>query len=121
MMKIVKIFVALFMAMLLTTGLNGQTTAKANVKGPKTETFKANGACGMCKTRIENGLKMDGISKAEWDQKTKEVTVTYDPSKVTIDDMKKKVASLGHDTDKYKAPDEVYAKLPGCCHYDRAK
>jgi copper chaperone CopZ len=120
-MKTLRILAALFIAVILTTGLNGQTTAKSSDKGPKTETFKANGACGMCKTRIENGLKMDGISKATWDQKTKEVSVTYDPSKVTVDDMKKKVASLGHDTDKYKASDEVYAKLPGCCHYDRTK
>jgi copper chaperone CopZ len=64
---------------------------------------------------------MDGITKAAWDEKTKMVTVTYDPSKITVDAMQKKVASLGHDTEKYKAPDDVYAKLPGCCHYERAK
>ena len=75
----------------------------------------------MCKDRIEKGLKMDGITKATWDDKTKMATVTYDPSKITIDAMQKKVASLGHDTEKYKAPDDVYAKLPGCCHYERAK
>jgi mercuric ion binding protein len=119
-MKMIKILSAIIIAMLISTGINGQTT-KDNLKGPKTESFKVNGECGMCKTRIENGLKMDGISKAEWDQKTKMATVTYDPSKVTVDAMKKKVADLGHDTDKYKAKDEVYAKLPGCCHYDRAK
>lgn len=119
-MKIIKILSAIVIAMLISTGVNGQTT-KDNAKGPKTETFKVNGVCGMCKTRIENGLKMDGISKAEWDKTTKIATVTYNPSKVTIDDMKKKVASLGHDTDKYKADDEVYAKLHSCCHYDRTK
>jgi mercuric ion binding protein len=120
MMKTIKILSAIIIAMLISTGVNGQAT-KDNAKGPKTETFKVNGACGMCKTRIENGLKMDGISKAEWDKTTKIATVTYDPTKVTVDAMKKKVASLGHDTDKYKADDGVYAKLPGCCHYDRAK
>jgi len=119
-MKTIKILTAFVIAMLISTGVYGQTT-KDNSKGPKTETFNVNGACGMCKTRIENGLKMDGITKAEWDQKTKVATVTYDPSKVTVDAMKKKVASLGHDTDKYKSPDDVYAKLPGCCHYDRVK
>jgi copper chaperone CopZ len=120
-MKIIKILSAALVAMLISTVAIGQTTANNNLKGPKTETFKVNGECGMCKTRIEKGLKMDGITKAEWDQKTKMATVTFDPSKVTVDDMKKKVASLGHDTDKYKAPDDVYAKLPDCCHYDRAK
>jgi mercuric ion binding protein len=119
-MKTIKFLSVIVIAMLISTGVNGQTT-KDNAKGPKTETFKVNGACGMCKTRIENGLKMDGVTKADWDQKTKMATVTYDPSKVTVDVMKKKVADLGHDTDKYKAKDDVYAKLPGCCHYDRAK
>jgi mercuric ion binding protein len=120
-MKTIKILSAVIIILLISSGVNGQTTSKDNTKGPKTETFKVNGACGMCKTRIEDGLKIDGVSKAEWDQKTKMATVTYDPSKVTVDAMKKKVASLGHDTDKYKSPDDVYAKLPGCCHYDRTK
>ena len=120
-MKTIKILAAVIMVLLISTGVNGQTASKDNAKGPKTETFKVNGACGMCKTRIENGLKMDGITKAGWDSKTLMATVTYDPSKVTVDAMKKKVAELGHDTDKYKAKDDVYARLPGCCHYDGAK
>jgi hypothetical protein len=27
---------------------------------------------------------------------------------------------VGHDTEKYRADDKAYAKLPGCCKYDRA-
>jgi periplasmic mercuric ion binding protein len=120
-MKIFKIFTASLIALVISTCAFGQTTTKENVKGPKTDTFKVNGECGMCKTRIEKGLKMDGIAKAEWDQKSKMAVVTYDPSKITVDEMKKKVASLGHDTDNYKSPDDVYSKLPDCCHYDRTK
>jgi periplasmic mercuric ion binding protein len=120
-MKTMKVIFSLMMVILITTGLNGQTATKSSQSGPKTESFKVYGKCDMCKTRIETGLKMEGITKATWDDKTLMVTVTYDPSKVTVDAMQKKVASLGHDTDKYKAPDDVYNKLPGCCHYDRAK
>jgi copper chaperone CopZ len=120
-MKTIKVIFSLMMVMLLTSGLNAQTTTKSSPSGPKTESFKALGNCDMCKDRIESGLKTDGITKASWDAKTKLVTVTYDPSKITVDAMQKKVASLGHDTEKYKAPDDVYAKLPGCCHYERAK
>jgi mercuric ion binding protein len=120
-MKTVKLIFSLMLVMLLISGLNAQTAAKGGQSGPKTESFKVYGNCDMCKTRIETGLKMDGINKAEWDQKTKMVTVTYDPSKINVDAMQKKVASLGHDTDKYHAPNEVYAKLPDCCHYERAK
>ena len=120
-MKTVKIIMSVMMVMLITSGLNAQTTSKSTQAGPKTESFKALGKCGMCKDRIETGLKMDGVTKATWDEKTQMVTVTYDPSKTTVDAMQKKVASLGHDTDKYHAADDVYAKLPGCCHYERAK
>jgi copper chaperone CopZ len=120
-MKTIKLILSVMMVILITSGLSAQTTSKTTQAGPKTETFKALGKCDMCKDRIETGLKMDGITKASWDQKTQMVTVTYDPSKVTVDAMQKKVASLGHDTEKYRAPDDVYAKLPGCCHYDRAK
>jgi len=120
-MKTLKLLFSLTIIILLTTGLYGQTAAKNSQPVAKTESFKVSGNCGMCKDRIEGGLKIDGITKAAWDQKTKMVTVTYDPSKITVDAMQKKVASLGHDTEKYKAPDDVYAKLPGCCHYERAK
>jgi len=49
------------------------------------------------------------------------LTVSFDPAKTTVDALGKKLALVGHDTEKYKAPDDVYAKLPGCCHYDREK
>jgi periplasmic mercuric ion binding protein len=120
-MKTLKVIISLTMVMLLTAGLNGQTTAKSGQPVAKTESFKVYGKCDMCKSRIEAGLKMDGIKKATWDEKTKMVSVTYDPSKITVDAMQKKVASIGHDTDKYRAPDDVYAKLPDCCHYERPK
>jgi len=31
----------------------------------------------------------------------------------------KAIANAGHDTDKEKAPDEVYKNLPGCCQYTK--
>ena len=49
------------------------------------------------------------------------VKVVYDPSKTNSDVIQKKIIAVGHDTDKYKADDKVYAKLPGCCQYDRKK
>jgi hypothetical protein len=38
-----------------------------------------------------------------------------------VDALDKKLALVGHDTEKYKAEDKVYDGLPGCCKYDRAK
>jgi len=87
----------------------------------KTESFKVWGKCEMCKARIESTVKTEGASNASWDQKTQMLTVTYDPSKTSKDALSKKLASVGHDTEKYKAPDDIYSKLPACCHYERAK
>ena len=92
----------------------GQTTTK-------TETFKVYGNCGMCKARIEKAAKVDGVTKAEWDKTTKMMVVNFDPSKITSDKIQKKIAGIGHDTEKYKADDKAYAKLPGCCQYERKK
>jgi mercuric ion binding protein len=98
---------------------NDQNTVKTIVS--KTESFKVFGNCELCQTRIENAVKEEGASSASWDKDTKMLTVTYDPSKTSRDKLSKKLASVGHDTEKYRAPDDVYDKLPACCHYERAK
>lgn len=87
----------------------------------KTETIKVLGNCGMCKTRIEKAAKIDGVSKAEWNDDTKMLTLVYDPLKVKSDDVQKKIAAVGHDTEIFKADDKVYNALPGCCKYERVK
>jgi hypothetical protein len=115
-----------FTFMLLTAftfSANAQTKDKSqvSVSANKTESFKVWGKCGMCKTRIEKTVKAEGATSAVWDEKTQLLTVTFDPAKTSQDALTKKLASVGHDTEKYKAPDDVYSKLPGCCHYDRAK
>jgi copper chaperone CopZ len=95
--------------------------SKKNISPAKTESFKVWGKCEMCKSRIESTVKGEGVKNASWDQKTRMLTVTYDPSKTNRDALSEKLASAGHDTEKYKAPDDLYEKLPACCHYERAK
>ena len=75
----------------------------------------------MCKKRIEKAAKLEGVTSAIWNVETKIMTVTYDVAKISNDDLQKKIAAVGHDTDKYAADDSVYSKLPGCCLYDRKK
>jgi hypothetical protein len=120
-MKTLKIFLMVLFAVTLGATTTAQTNGQTKMNSTKTETFKVWGACGMCKTRIENTVKAEGATDALWDSKTQILTVTFDPSKTNKDALSKKLASVGHDTEKYKAPDDVYAKLPGCCHYERAK
>ena len=94
----------------------------ASSKGDETSSFKVYGNCEMCKARIEKALmKNKNVKKANWDVKTKKLTVTYDSSKITLDELHKTVAHVGHDTDKVKANDAIYHKLDGCCQSERAK
>ena len=88
----------------------------------KTETFKVYGNCEMCQETIESALKKkDGIFKKEWSPKTKMLTVSYDPSKITLTQIKQKIADAGYDTDEIHAKDQAYYNLHKCCQYERAK
>lgn len=114
-MKTLKLVVVAIMAMLFVTNISAQTGSKANAT--KTETLKVSGNCGMCKERIESAAKVEGVTKAEWDKSTKMLTLAYNPSVVKSDDILKKIAAVGHDTEKYKADTKIYNGLPGCCKY----
>lgn len=85
----------------------------------KTDTVKVYGNCGMCKERIEKAATFDGVTKADWNEDTKILTVTYNADKVKLEDIQKKVAAVGHDTEKFAAENDTYRKLPGCCKYER--
>jgi mercuric ion binding protein len=107
----------LSVAALLTLASVAQETAK---KQPTmvTTTFTVYGNCGKCKKNIERPFKeMQGVEKATWDKKTKQFTITYDPTVLTERRIKEIIAEQGYDSDDVKASDEAYAKLPKCCRY----
>lgn len=122
-MKSLRIFLTVIFAVIfgITTSAQSHDHSSMSMTSSKSETFKVFGKCDMCKARIEKTVKTDGVTEASWDVKTQMLTVTFDPSKTSKDAISKKLASVGHDTEKYKATNESYANLPGCCHYDRAK
>lgn len=117
-MKILKLFVAVLLVAAFSINIQAQSSSKSDSK-TKTETLKVLGKCNMCKSRIEKTAKTEGVTSASWDPKTEFLTVSYDPSKTSTDAIAKKMAAVGHDTEKYKADDKTYASLPACCHYDR--
>lgn len=83
-----------------------------------TTTFTVYGNCDKCKKNIESPFKeMKGVEKATWDKKTKQFTITYDPTVLTEKRIKEIIAEQGYDSDDVKASDEAYAKLPKCCRY----
>ncbi len=81
--------------------------------------IKAMGECGMCKARIEKAAMTDGVLSAIWNKDTKMLKIEYLPSKIRIEAIHMNIAKAGHDTDKEKADDAVYNKLPACCKYER--
>src|SRR5687768_4979215 len=82
----------------------------------KTETFRVYGNCGMCRSTIEKAASgVAGVRSASWDREKDMLTVMYNPTKTTPDDIKQAVANSGYDSDTHRAPDEVYNKLHGCC------
>ncbi len=83
----------------------------------KKTVIEVQGLCGMCQERIENAALEAGAKSADWDAETLLLLLTYNPQKVSLDDIQKKIASVGHDNETYRAPDEVYESLPKCCKY----
>jgi len=122
-MKTIKFFLAICISILFISdvAVQAQSSVRQEPSSVKTESFKVWGNCDMCKTRIEKAAKAGGASSAEWSTKTKLLTVSFDPSKTNLDALSKKMASAGHDTEKYRADDKVYNSLPACCKYERAK
>jgi len=96
------------------------TTEMANHDHKKTEEFKVYGNCGMCKRTIESSLKNEkGIESAIWNIDTKMMKVTFHEDKISLKEIKEKIASVGYDTDAVKSSEKTYNALPGCCQYDR--
>lgn len=89
-----------------------QTTAK-------TETIKVWGNCGMCKTTIEKSAKKAGAKTADWNEDSKELTVTYAAGKTSSAKIQEAIAKSGYDTQDYTAVQSAYDNLHGCCKYDR--
>lgn len=83
----------------------------------KTEEYSVTGNCGSCETRIENAALIQGVRSAEWDKKAQKLKVVYNPAKTSKEEILKAVADAGHDNELYKATDNKYNSLPGCCQY----
>lgn len=79
--------------------------------------FRVEGACEMCKERIEEAAKGKGVQKADWDIASKMLTLHYFPALVNINKIKNRIVEAGHDLLNKKAKDNVYNELPECCHY----
>ena len=85
----------------------------------KTEKIKVYGNCAICKKNIETASKTAGATRADWNRKTKWLTVSYYPAKVSNEQIQKNVAAAGYDTENLKGDDKAYNEVDACCQYDR--
>jgi len=102
----------IIIALVLILGIN-------NLQAQNTKTvseFKVEGNCEMCEVRIEKAAKaVKGVSKANWDLKTKIIKVTFDSSKTSLDAIHQAISNMGYKTDKVAATKQGYDALPFCC------
>ena len=122
-MKTIKMLFAIMIAFITTQSVNAQSDKTQRTIGIKTENIKVSGTCSMDKRRIETAAySIDGVKSAVWDEYSQVLTLKYSVfKKEAADNVQKKIASVGNDTEKYRADDAVYQKLPDCCHYERKK
>lgn len=120
-MKTFKKMFAMLFALTSILSLHAQSDKleRFNNRGLTTSSIKVYGECGSCKNRIENALKVEGVKSAKWNAEDQFLTVQYNLKNITLDKIRSLVAGVGHDTDKLKADDTVYQKLPDCCRYPR--
>lgn len=97
------------------------TSCAAQVKNAKTETVKIYGNCGMCEKTIETAGNIKKVALVDWNKDTKMAVLTYDSTKTNQDEILKRIALAGYDSDKFLAPDDAYNNLHECCLYDRNK
>ena len=89
-----------------------------SISQTKSEVIFVDGVCGMCEKRIEsNCLATKGIKMADWNKENRMLKIIFNEKKISLDEIHKKVASIGHDTKLETAPDEAYNKLDMCCKY----
>jgi len=105
--------------LMVITVLLSATFSYAQIKNSKTETVKIYGNCDMCKATIEKAGNDKKSTSVEWNKDTKMAKISYDPKATNQDEILKRVALAGYDSESFRAPDDVYAKLPSCCQYER--
>lgn len=120
-MKTIKLLFAMLFAFATFQSANAQSDKTQRTIGIKTENIKVSGTCNMDKRRIETAAySINGVKSAVWDEYTQVLTLKYSVlKKEAPGNVQKKIASVGNDTEKYRADDMVYQKLPDCCHYPR--
>jgi mercuric ion binding protein len=105
----------------LFTGLSLSANAQkhpAHLQKRETITVQG-GSCHSCKKKIEKAARSAGAYYAEWDMRSKVLTIAYDIQDSNAEKIQQRVARAGFDTPLVKAHPSSYQQLETCCRYDR--
>ncbi|WP_448607339.1 DUF3347 domain-containing protein [Paenimyroides ceti] len=94
-------------------------TNYGQIKNEITESVKIYGKCDICKNKIEQAGNKKKTASVRWDQKSQMAVISYDKTKTNREKILKRIALAGYDNEAFLAPDDIYNKLPECCHYER--
>ncbi len=116
-MKTLQLVLAMVIACIIFQTANAQSDKIQRTGAIKTVTIKVYGECSMCRKTIEKAaFTVAGIQSANWNENSKQLTLTYDIfKKAAVDNVQKKIAAAGYDTESYRADDATVQKLPDCC------
>lgn len=95
----------------------GLSPSEAKAQRRAETSFQARGCCPWCEENMVNALEGGEVLKIHWDQTTERMTVVYRTRKTTSEEIQRRIALAGHDTDAFPAPDSAYLALPACCWY----
>lgn len=104
-------FILLLVMLLIGTSLSSQMKADSFM-------VYGNGDV-LSKSTIEKAGSKNNSHTLQWNATTKMAYLSYDIQRIIPDQIKKQIALAGFDNNTYLAPDEVYAKLPEGCKYER--
>ena len=114
MKKSINILIVISLLLSLTVGI-------AQTNNKKSESLKIYGNCAMCEKTIEKAGNLNNEATVDWNKDTKMAIISYDSLATSKEEILKRIALAGYDSDIFFAPDDTYANLPECCQYDRAK
>lgn len=73
--------------------------------------IKTSAECKFCKKNIEKNLsKIKGIRKVNCDYQKHEISLVYNSKKITLEEIKKQIISMGYDADDQKANFDKFNK-----------
>lgn len=72
--------------------------------------------CESCAGKMESQLPyVKGIKHVEYNEEEMTISVVYNDSKITVEQIRKEISKLGYDADDVPADPQAYQKLDGCC------